>query len=239
MPSSMHEGYAEMFRRDPSVVPKLLTEAFGVTLPGHDQVCLESGDLTQSVPTEYRADAVVGLVRTAARVLAVVVEVQLGRDGDKRWSWPVYLTTVRARLRCPVVLLVVCVDPRTAKWCAAPIDVGHPGWILRPLVMGPDQIPFVTDPEQARRSPELAVLSAMAHANRPDWHQVAQALLAALVTLDEDRRIQYSGIVWAALPRAARRTLEAMLTAGTYEYQNDFARHFGPRWREEGRAQGR
>jgi hypothetical protein len=30
-------------------------------------------------------------------VLGVVVEVQLSRDPDKRWSWPVYLTTLGAR----------------------------------------------------------------------------------------------------------------------------------------------
>ena len=38
---------------------------------------------------------------------AIVVEVQLSPDEEKRYTWPVYITHMRARLRCPTVLLVV------------------------------------------------------------------------------------------------------------------------------------
>ncbi|WP_188191166.1 hypothetical protein [Nonomuraea sp. SYSU D8015] len=38
-------------------------------------------------------------------VSAVVLEVQRQYDEDKRWSWPVYLATLRARHKCPVLLL--------------------------------------------------------------------------------------------------------------------------------------
>ena len=53
-------------------------------------------------------------------------------------------------MRVPVVLLVVvCPDRVTATWCAAPIDLGHPDWALRPVVIAPDQVPVLTDPEEA------------------------------------------------------------------------------------------
>ncbi|MGQ0776395.1 MAG: hypothetical protein ACT4NY_18545 [Pseudonocardiales bacterium] len=71
---------------------------------------LTAAECTDLVPTECRADAVVVLSDESGPVLAVVVEVQLGRDQDKRWSWPVYLTTLRARLRRPAELLVICPD---------------------------------------------------------------------------------------------------------------------------------
>jgi hypothetical protein len=44
--------------------------------------------------------------------------------------------------------------------------------------------------------------------------------------------------VFAALPAAARRTLEAMMTTRTYEYQSDFLRRYVFQGRAEGRAEG-
>jgi hypothetical protein len=237
MPSSTHEAFIEIFRHRPSLAADLLADPLGLDLPEHQQVRLESADLTDLVPTEYRADAVVSLVSHNTTVLAVVIEMQLRRDPVKRWSWPVYVTNLRARLRCPTVLLVVCADERTAAWCAAPIPMGHPGLILNPLVLGPGRVPVVTDPATAARSPELAVLSAMAHSRHPDRDRVWQALLNALISVDQERSTLYSDIVLAALPAAARRELEALMATRTYEYQSEFVRRNVAQGRAEGRAE--
>lgn len=196
---------------------------------------MESGEFGDVTPTEYRADAVVVLTAGEAPVLAVVVEVQLRRDRDKRWSWPVYLTTLRARLRCPVVLLVVCVDSSTATWCAEPIDVGPCARVV-PVVLGPDRVPVVTDADRAAEAPELAVLSAMAHGSDPDREQVLDALVGALSHVDRERAGLYSDVVLAALPAAARRYLEAMMSTGTWEWQSDYARGLVAEGRTEGEA---
>lgn len=111
-----------------------------------------------------------------------------------------YLATLRARLRTPETLLGLCPSTRVAQWCGQPIDLGHPGWHLRPLVVDPGQVPAVTDPAEAGRSPELAVLSALAHSEGPERDKV--------------------------LPEAARHHLEELMTAGTYEYRSDFARKY-------------
>jgi hypothetical protein len=68
------------------------------------------------------------------------------------WPWPVYVVNTRARLRCPVALLVVCPDAGIAAWCAAPMETGHQGFVLRPLVLGPDRVPVVTDVDLARQA---------------------------------------------------------------------------------------
>ncbi|MBV9315558.1 MAG: hypothetical protein JO100_17915, partial [Pseudonocardia sp.] len=141
--SSLHEMLVEMFRHRPQLAAELLTGALGVDLPEHEQVRVDTGECTDVVPTQYRADAVVVLMAADQPVLAVVVEVQLGRDGDKRWSWPVYVATLRARLRCPTALLVICVDATAATWCATPIELG-PGTKLVPFVLGPNQVPVLT-----------------------------------------------------------------------------------------------
>ncbi|MEJ3745976.1 hypothetical protein WEI85_22125 [Actinomycetes bacterium KLBMP 9797] len=242
MPSSEHEGLVELFRHRPELVVDLLHDVLAVELPRYQRVRLESADLTELTPTEYRADLVVTLADAdggiGAPVLAVVVEVQLSRDGGKRWSWPVYLATLRARLRCPVVLLVVCTDAAVAGWCATPVELGHPRFVLAPLVVGPRQVPVVTDAGVACAAPELAVLSAMAHAAHPDRDKVLRALVDGLASVDQERWTLYSDVVFAALPAAARRYLEALMGTGTYEYRSEFVRRYVLQGRAEGRVEG-
>src|SRR5690606_9357345 len=83
---------------------------------------------------EYRGDAVACFADAAGRdVFAAVVEVQRSPDERKRFSWPVYHSTVRARLECDTVLMVLCFDRATAAWARAPILTGHPEYVLSPL----------------------------------------------------------------------------------------------------------
>jgi hypothetical protein len=238
MPSTLHQALIELFRERPELAPDLLADTLGLPVPEYQDAVVVSGDLTDLTATEYRADAAVMLTDAGLTVMAVVVEVQPGRDIDKPWTWPVYLTTLRARLRCPTVLFVVCVDPGTARWCSKPIDLGHPGWQLRHIVLSPERVPLVTDPETARRAPELTVLSALAHANHPDWDKVAHALADALTMVKDNQVALYTDVAAMALPEAARRTLEAMMRTRTYEYQSDFVRRHVFQGRAEGRVEG-
>ncbi|TNC28767.1 hypothetical protein [Amycolatopsis alkalitolerans] len=226
MPSHTHEALTLLFRNQPSLAAELLSSSFDLPVPDYESARVESGDLTDLSPTEYRADAVVVLSSSEAAELAVVVEVQLRRDRGKCWSWPVYLATLRARLRCPAVLLVVCVDEVTAAWCATPLELGHPGWVLAPLVLGPDRVPVVTDTDLAASCPELVVLSAASHGMHPQREQIFQALITALKSADEQQSLLYHDFVVAALPEAARKHLEALMATGTYEYQSEFARRY-------------
>lgn len=164
---------------------ELLADTFDLELPDFHQARLASGDLPELVPTEYRADAVVVLGKGDDPVLAVVVEVQLRRDQRKRFSWPVYLTSLRARLGCPTVLMTISLSHAIATWCAMPISLGHPGLVLTPLVLGPDIFPVMSDAADVVRNPELAVLSALAH---PDHPETVTALLSGLATLDDAPR---------------------------------------------------
>ncbi|MGE3284873.1 MAG: hypothetical protein AB7J32_02075 [Pseudonocardia sp.] len=239
MPSSRHEALVEMFRRRPQLAAELLADVLGTALPAHETSRLEPGDCTVVTPSEYRADAVVVLAAGKEPVLAVIVEVQLGRDPDKRWTWPLYLATLRARLRCPAVALVLCLDRATARWCATPIELG-PGTVMCAHVLGPDRVPVVTSADPIGGSAELTVLSALAHGGAPGRHEVLDALVAALATIDAERATLYSDLVHAVLPTAARRYLEELVKIGTseYEYQSDFVRRFVFQGRVEGRVEG-
>lgn len=102
MVSIVHEALVQFFRKDPRVLADVLRGAFDLRLPDEAAKVVES-TLNQLSPTEYHADLVV----TFGDGVGVIVEVQLQRDDDKEFTWPVYLANLRARDRCRVYLLVV------------------------------------------------------------------------------------------------------------------------------------
>jgi len=239
MPSHLHEVFIEMFRERPVLAAELLREPLHGLVPDFRAAHVSPGDLTDVAPTEYRADAVVTLDGDADPVLAVVVEVQLRVDPRKRQTWPAYVATAHARLRCPVVLLVICRSQAIADWSAAPIEFGPPGNVVTPIALGPRQIPVVTDVETARRLPELAVMSAIAHGAGADPTPIFEALLTAFDAIDLDHADWYADVVLAALPMAARDRLEEfMTTTGQRRYQSEFANRYFSQGEAKGRAEG-
>jgi hypothetical protein len=63
-------------------------------------------------------------------VTGVIVEVQHQIKRDKLLTWPAYVATLRAKLGCPTVLLVIAPAPAVAAWARRPIELGHPGFHL-------------------------------------------------------------------------------------------------------------
>jgi hypothetical protein len=150
------------------------------------------------------------------------------------------VANLRARLRCPVCLLVVTVSDATARWAAKPITMGGTN-IFEPFVLGPSSVPEITDADQARENPELAVLSAMAHGRRADSQKAAQIAVAAQIAsagLEEGRSKLYFDLIMNALSKAARQVLGTMDLA-TYEYQSDFARKYVAQGEARGVIRGR
>lgn len=239
MPSHLHEALLLLFRNRPELAPELLQRALHVDLPPYTEARVDSAELTDIQPAEYRADLVVLLLEGSA-VLAIIVEVQLARDERKGFVWPAYVSNLRARLECPVCLLVVTAEESVARWAARPLDMGG-GNSFRALVLQPRDVPEVLDLEAARIDPELAVLSAMAHGQSTDTAKSVQIALAAQLAslgLDEDRSRLYFDLVLSSLSEAARRALQTMDPA-TYEYQSEFARRYVAQGRSEGRAEGK
>ena len=238
MPTVEHDALAELFRFQPALAVALLRDVLGLDLPPHASFDLPETDLSQTMTTEYRADGVV-LLRDQAGdpVLGVVVEIQRAIDERKRWSWPVYAGALRARWRCPVALLVLCLDDETAAWAQQPIDLGF-GQEVRPFAVGPRALPRIREAEQASKLPELAVLSAMTHGNdEPDGLETVLATMVALARFDEERARFYLDLILARMNERVRRALEAMRMQ-KYEYQSEFARKYYGQGKQEGFAEG-
>jgi hypothetical protein len=237
MPSMHHEILVDLFKNRPSLAAEILVEVLGVSLPPYAQARLASIDLNEIQPAEYRADAVVVLLDGDAPIRVIIVEVQLAPDPRKRFSWPAYVTLSRAIHGCPADLLVIAPEPGVAGWCSEPIQIGVPGFVLRPPVLHRTAVPVVSDVEEAVRRPELGVLSAMAHGNTEQAAAIATAMLPAFQELDEARAKLYFDLVYNSLNETARRALEAKMKG--YEYQSDFAKKYVAEGRAEGRVEGR
>jgi uncharacterized membrane protein YgcG len=201
--SPLHQNLAALFGERPSLAVELLRSVLGDAVPAYERITvLPEGSLD---PQRVACDAIV-VLESKGRVLAVIlVEVQLRRDKQKRFSWPVYVAVARRAYGCPVHLLVLTTNAAVARWAEQPILLGDPQSVVTPTVIGPSRVPRITDPAVAMQAPELALLSVMAHASEPDVAPVVAAALRALAEVDEGRVGVYHDLLLAALRGAAHR----------------------------------
>lgn len=233
MPSQLHESHLFLFQNQPALAADLIRSALGVELPRYAEARVTSAELTEVQPPEYRADMVIELWKRVP-VYGIVLEVQLSKDKRKCFAWPAYVANLRAKLKCPVSLLVIAADEAVARWAARSV---HMGGLNRftPDVLGPSGIPQVTDKARARENPELAVLSAMAHGRDSNLQRAVEIALAAQkasVELDAGRSKIYVDLITNSLGEAARHALKSM-DAWTYEWQSDIVRGYIARGRAE------
>jgi hypothetical protein len=244
MPSATHQALVALLLER----PELLTATLGTgpSLPGSVRIRAASAAFTDLTPPSYHADMVLRVEDDRGRLRHLFIgEVQLRRDRRKHISWPIYVTAARAEvgLDCPVTLVVVALTPAVARWCAQPIPLDTQGGSIVPLVLGPEDIPQIVDVETARAHPELAVLSAVAHAHSKEAPEIAAAALVACGTLDSRHGSLYADLVEAQLDPNARRAVEEhMYTIDGfpwYRLQSPRARAEWLAVYEKGQASGR
>lgn len=214
MPSLLHDLLVQTIRDRPGFAAELLAHMLNIQIPEACRATVHSPDLTDAKSVSLFADVVVLLTQPGADkpFLAVIIEVQLRTDSKKRQSWPAYVAVAYRNLGCEVALLVIAPLQKLAAWCAQPIEMGPPASAVTPIVVGPDAIPAIADPETARQSPELCALSAIAHADTPQQDAVFNAFVHLIYqTTDEDALKTYTGLVFSALSESAREQLETIM----------------------------
>lgn len=232
MPSMLHEAIVTLFRNRPTLAAELLVRV-GVPVPYVNEARVDEADLTQIVPTEYRADLVV-VHGEGVDGVAVVVEVQLAVDRSKLFVWPLYQAALRAKLRRPACVLVVTDDEGVARWAATPVPTGQPGISFAPVVVLARSLPWIAA-DQVAPAPELALLVVVAHPDDERSGELAWAAIESVARVDGARAALYYDIVLAHLGAEARARLEALMGFGNYRPQSDF----GKKWFAEGEAEGR
>lgn len=182
MVSSAHEAMHRIFREDPGLFARALPRA-GIDFPEPTAIQPLDTDLTEIRPMDRRVDTLQRIDTADDGSYLLAVEAQGRRDPDKLNSWTYYLAHLYAKYELPPVLLVVCQDKATASWAAEPIRIGppaHTSITVFPLVLGPDNLPAITDPEEAAQDIPLSVFSALTHAKDPALPVILDALATAL-----------------------------------------------------------
>src|SRR5262249_22614439 len=126
--------------------------------------------------------------------LGVIFEVQQKPEKEKLLSWPPYYFLMRHRLNRklpqdaphhPVRLIVFATDEKTATWARQPFKESSGLVMFRPHVIGPNELPVMTDPDVARMHPVLAALTLAAH---PESEPALQMATQAADAQDEHTR---------------------------------------------------
>ncbi|WP_225096389.1 hypothetical protein [Streptomyces sp. CoH27] len=237
MVSSSHEALHQIFQKDPTLLTKALQKVLHVPFPEPREFAALNVDLTEIEPVERRVDTLLR-AETDEGTYLLVVESQGKVDDRKRGSWPYYLSYLYEKYRCEPVLIVITQSSRTERWAARPIRLGFPGWeslTVRPLVLGPDNVPVIADEKQAELDVPLAVLSAMTHGRGPQAPAILESLAAALRTIDPDSAAVFVQFVDSCLTDPqAKQMWRDLMTAVQYFWRHPLAEQV----REEGREQG-
>ncbi|MFD9001877.1 hypothetical protein ACFV0T_13030 [Streptomyces sp. NPDC059582] len=238
MVSSSHEAMHRIFQEDPGVFARTF-RALDLPFPDPVAVSLMPTDLTETRPTERRVDTLLKIDTASGESHLLIVEAQGKKDPGKPASWAYYVAHLYAKYGIPPVLLVTCQDRATAAWAAKPFAIGPAQWpalTLRALVLGPHNVPTITDPSAAARDIPLATLSAVTHGKEPNAPAILKALATALKTVDEETARIFAELTELGLGTCpAAETWRQLMSVDLSFFRSETSQ----RLRAEGRAEGR
>ncbi|MFD7765399.1 hypothetical protein [Streptomyces sp. NPDC059787] len=242
MVSSSHEALHRVFQKDPALLTRALQRVLNIHFPEPRDFAVLNADLTEIEPVERRVDTLMR-VETDKGAYLLVVEAQGKVDDAKRGSWAYYLSYLYAKYRCEPVLIVITQSRATARWAARPIRLGLPGWhslTVRPLVLGPENVPVIRDEQEAERDVPLAVLSAMTHGRGKRAAAILEPLAAALRTMDAESAAVFVAFVDSCLiDTQAKEIWRDLMAAIHYFFRHPVAEQVREEGREEGRVEDR
>jgi hypothetical protein len=236
VPSPRHDTINRMFRESPELAVEILRHLLGVDVPDDAPVRLESNDFNDRPSRDFKPDTVITVGPPQEPVHGIVVEVQQKKSGAKRKQLPRYAAQLWLLLDCPVTVLCICPDSRAAAWYAEPIPAELPGYVLRPAVLGPGDVPVITQPEEAADSPALAAMAVMVHGRN---RTVAEAFVAAMPIMKPDYASQYYEYAFKMAAPAVRRILGEIMASTEWPVYSPFAREHYGRGEADGLAKGR
>jgi hypothetical protein len=236
MPSSWHDSVTALFTDHPELAVEIATGLTGARIPEGVPVRVEAPNFNDRPSTDFQADAVIVAGSAREPVRAVIVEAQKRTLSDKPRQWARYAAQLWIFLRCPVDVLVICPDAKSAFWYARSFPTTLPGYTHRPIVLPPSAVPAITNVGDAAARPAMAALSVAYHgANRA----VSQAFVDSLRLLSRDHAWKYHEYAYNMAPLAVQRILEELMKSDTWPVYSPFAKETFGRGREEGKKEGK
>lgn len=136
------------------------------------------------------------------------------------------------------MLVVICPNRTVAEWAAQGIETGHPGLVLCPLVIGPDNTPIIVDVAEAVGNIGLAAVAAITHSEDPQIKAILATLTEALDHIDPEKAGRYAEYVTVALTGDAQKEMERLMATQTYLYQGEYAQSLMAKGEARGEARG-
>ena len=134
-------------------------------------------------------DSVLKVQPSEQEVFLLAIEVQAEKDADKAPGWARHVAHLHVSYRLPVLLLVLCPNRPTATWAVGPFESRIGNWTsqaLHPLVLGPDDLPEITDESSVFHQPALATLAAIVHSESEKITDTLEVLARGIRSLDRD-----------------------------------------------------
>ncbi|GGS76066.1 hypothetical protein GCM10010176_018890 [Nonomuraea spiralis] len=235
MPSPRHDALRQMFVDRPQLAVEILRDLMGVDLPDTPLVRQEDRTFNTRPSDDIEPDITIVLGPPQSPAHAIIVEVQHDKSKEPR-QLARYAASLWLMLKCDVTVLVVCPDRATAAHYSRPIDSGLTGYRLQACVLGPGDVPAITDPYEAAAHLELAVMSVMIHGRD---RKVVEAFTAALAETRDEHAPKYSEYAYSMSVPEIRRILEEIMTSTAWPVYSPFARQHYGRGRAEGIQEGR
>ncbi|MFH9075178.1 hypothetical protein [Streptomyces alboflavus] len=242
MVSSSHEAMHRIFQKEPGVFGRAF-RALDLPFPEPIAVSLLPNDLTETAPLERRVDTLLRFDTEKQGSCLVAVEAQSRKEDTKPASWAYYTSYLHAKYRLPTVLLVTCQEKSTAVWAAGPFSIGPVHWpmlTIRPLVLGPHNVPVITDARAAASDIPLATLSAITHGKDANAGAILSALADALRTIDREDADIFSELTEQGLANSpALKIWRELMAVDTAFFRSERAMKLRDEGRTEGRAEER
>jgi hypothetical protein len=236
MPSPWHDSVTTIFTENPELAVELVTSLNGTPLPAGTRAHPEKPTFNDRPSTDFSADAVIVAGPKHDPVRAVIVEAQKRTFRDKPPQWARYAAQLWTYLKCPVDVLVICPDAKSAFYYARAVPTSLPGYTHLPIVLPPSAVPAITDANTAAENPAMAALSVAYHGANP---AVPEAVAYGFRKLPPDKATQYYEHAYNMSPLAVQRILEQLMTSDTWPVYSPFAKEHYGRGKREGIKEGR
>lgn len=232
MPTATHEALHRVFRESDDLFAEAVKRGLGVSVPVAVSAEPLDVNLTEIRPIERHSDTVLRVECESGATheqFIVLIESQTEPDAERRMRWPYYVAYLHDKYECPVVLLVVCRKPATARWAEKAIEVGLPdlvSMVVTPTVLGPHNVAMITDQEEADHYLFLTMLSAFVHSSSERIGEILRVLAAALSTLEPQISHQLAEFVEGGLTGTPGLTLwKEIMATETYPYISELRRN--------------
>ncbi len=254
VPQTLHQAVVAVFRDDPALGFDLARSVFGTKLPELGEVHDRKSELDRFAPCvgdtgELRPDLALSAMprsprrgrkprygKKARRGVAMLLEVQRRVVQLKRWRIWVYWALLAEYLQLSTIVMVVALTDAVSRWARSLGELEHPPRDGL-LVLDRQNMPRITDIDQARQRPGMAVLSALLHTGDLEVLRVG---FAVALELPDDRRWRYASALYGVAPQIERaKLLRGMNMEERYQLtkaeRNSIAYHDG---KKEGERKG-